>query len=201
VIIGLTGGIGSGKSTVCQLFAELGAEIIDADALAREMTNMDPHILKKIRETFGEAYFHTDGTLNRGQLAHLVFGNKTELEKLNQIIHPSVIAKIREKITLFRVENPKKLLVVESAILFESHMENLFDRIIVVDTNPGEIRKRLKQRDTLTDQEIDNRLKSQMPATEKKAKANHIIPNDGDLTRLKTHVTEIFDALINYKNK
>ena len=175
MILGLTGGIGSGKSTVCQLFAELGAEIIDADSLAREMTNTDDGILKRIRETFGAANFHPDGTLNRAQLGRLVFGNTAALEKLNRIIHPPVIDKISEKITRFRVEKPKKILIVESAILFESHMENLFDRIIVVEAPLAEIKKRLQKRNNFDSQEIENRQKSQLPASEKKEKADYII--------------------------
>lgn len=200
MIIGLTGSIGSGKSTVCQLFRKLGVEIIEADVLAREMTNTDMHILKKIRKTFGDATFYPDGTLNRAQLGRLVFGNKIALEKLNHIIHPSVIGQIREIITRFRVEKPGKMLIVESAILFESQMQNLFDRIIVVDAEVNEIKTRLKKRDKFTDQDIENRLKSQLPVAEKTAKANYIIRNDGNLIKLQTHVAEIFRQLKSYKN-
>lgn len=201
MIIGLTGGIGSGKSTVCQLFTELGAEVIDADRLAREITNSDQQILDTIREVFGENNFHPDGRLNRAQLGRLVFGNKTALEKLNQIIHPAVIRTIQEKITQFRVEKPKKILIVESAILFESHMENLFDLIIVVDADISTVIKRLKNRDHLTDQDIKKRLKSQMPANEKKARAHFTIQNNGDLPMLKTHVEEILRKIKSYKIK
>ncbi len=176
--IGITGGIGSGKTTVCAIFKTLNVPVYNADVEARLLTNNHPEIVRRVRELFGDdIYKH--GLLERKKVASLVFSNKDLLHQLNAIIHPIVAAHF--KAWLSQQEN-YPYIIKEAAILFESGGNKQVDKVITV-TAPQHIRiKRVMLRDKLSEKEVLNRINNQMPEEEKVKQSDYIIQcNDIDL--------------------
>ncbi len=173
--IGLTGGIGSGKSTVAEIFRHLGIAVFVSDGVARKLQEEDVDLKKEIVEIFGKGIY-SDGNLNRRKIAEIVFKDKKKLEQLNTVIHPAV-ANAFEK---FRRENANaKYVLKEAAILFEIGDDEFLDNMIVVFA-PDELRiKRVMERDKITREEVLERINNQMPQEEKVKKADVVIVNDG----------------------
>lgn len=183
--VGLTGGIGSGKSTVARLFGELGAEIIDADALAREAT-MDPAVLAQLEAEFGSGVLR-DGQLDRAALAGIVFSDERRLRQLNGIIHPWVRERSRELRERFRAAGVR-VVVEDIPLLYESGLEDLFDLVIVVTAPLHERIARVQERSGLQEQEILKRDAAQLPLADKAARADLVISNSGSLAELRAQV-------------
>lgn len=173
--IGITGNIGSGKTTVCQLFELLGAPVFFADFHAKRVMTEDLVLVETIRNTFGaEAYFK-DGSLNRKYISNIVFKNEAELEKLNALVHPAVF----RAFDLWAIQfNTKIYVLKEAAILFESGSDRQCDKTIVVAASLDVRIKRVMQRDQLTEAEVLRREEKQMPQQEKEAKADFVIYNN-----------------------
>jgi dephospho-CoA kinase len=173
MIVGLTGGIGSGKSTVSRLFEMFGCVVFNSDRVAKEIY-YDPGIRKKIIELLGASSYLPDGNLNKSFISSRIFGDAVLLHKLNSIIHPAV----REKMQVFIETNKDKLIIKESALLFEAHLEKELDKVIVVSA-PDDLRiKRIMDRDGLSAADVQLRLKSQIPQEEKVARADFVIINN-----------------------
>lgn len=172
--IGLTGGIGSGKSTVAEIFSRLGVPVFISDDIARELQEKDAGVVNAIRGVFGPGIYEGN-KLNRAKLAEIVFSDKKKLEQLNSIIHPAVAAAFE----IFCRENSKAAYVLkESAILYEIGDEKNLDKMIVV-TAPDELRKkRVAMRDGITAGEVDQRMKNQMQQKTKASKADFVVMND-----------------------
>lgn len=183
-MIGLTGGIGSGKSTASAYLAQKGCVIIDADKISRKLTEKGSPYLKILRETFGEAFFSEDGELDRKKLGNYVFAKPEQKEKLEKIITDAVI-----KITLDRMEELKKqafkgIAILDAPLLFECGMQKYTDENWLVTAEPEIVMERVKARDGLNDADIKSRIANQMPLAEKKALADRIIDNSKDLPHL-----------------
>ncbi len=183
-MIGLTGGIGSGKSTASAYLAQKGCVIIDADKISRKLTEKGSPYLKILRETFGEAFFSEDGELDRKKLGNYVFAKPEQKEKLEKIITDAVI-----KITLDRMEELKKqafkgIAILDAPLLFECGMQKYTDENWLVTAEPEVVMERVKARDGLNDADIKSRIANQMPLAEKKALADRIIDNSKDLPHL-----------------
>jgi dephospho-CoA kinase len=176
--VGVTGGIGSGKTTVCRLFASLGRHVISADALARTLVDTDPSVKNQIRQTFGTGLY-TGANLDRAALAAMVFSNPRKLKKLNEIVHPAVFAAIDREISLLSPRQRAPYLLVEAALIFETGFDSRLDRIIVVEAGEAVRVERIGLRDGITGEEIHRRMKSQMPPAGKRAKADFVIANEG----------------------
>ncbi len=187
--IGIIGKSGSGKTTVGRFLKELGAEIIDCDQIAREVTAVGSEGLSKIAKTFGGGYLLSDGSLNRRKLGSLVFGDPSALRKLNEITHPAIEKRVMELIASAN----KELILLDAPVLLETNLKNLVSHIILVTSTHN--KERLRQRDSLSAQEAQKRLNAQRSEEYFKKHADHIIENDGSLEELKEKTTKLYQKL------
>ncbi|MFK8102283.1 MAG: dephospho-CoA kinase [Saprospiraceae bacterium] len=174
--VGITGGIGSGKTTVCKIFETLGIPVYYADDRAKMLMVEDPVIVKKLKELFGEDAYFPDQTLNRAHLSTLVFQDKTLLQQLNAIIHPAVH---QDGLQWQAAQKEVPYTLKEAAILFESGSYKTMDKVITVFANKKLRIARVKKRDQLTTAQVEARISKQMPEREKKKLADFIINNSG----------------------
>ena len=194
LIVGLTGNIASGKSTVARLLSELGATIIDADILARRTVDPGTPAHAAIKERWGNGVVSADGTIDREALRHIVFGNPDELEALNNIVHPHVRALRDELIEQARARGDQ-IVVCDIPLLFERGLVDDFDRIVLVDA-PRELRfDRLVRERKLDHADAMEMITAQMPSELKRARANHVIDNTSTLQSLSRRVEEIWGEL------
>jgi dephospho-CoA kinase len=181
ILVGLTGGIATGKSTVANMFERCGAVVIDADALAHQVVEPGKPAWRAIIETFGKAVLNPDRTLNRQALGAVVFRSRTKLRRLEQIIHPRVA---REQARLTRQaarKDPKAVVIYDVPLLYEAGIDKRVDRVIVVTADRETQIARLKKRNGFTRTEALRRIRSQMPLKEKAAAADYLL--DGTTTR------------------
>lgn len=191
LLIGITGGIGGGKSTLADKLRNEGYEVYNSDLEARRLQNEHPVIREKLIELFGETIYNVDG-LNRRELAKLVFGKKDLLSQLNAIVHPVVRKDFEHWIN---VHGSQKLLFIESAILFESGFSALVDKIILM-TACEEIRiKRVMKRDGISEEEVKARIASQSTEESKMLKSDFIVHSDDNMPLLDK-MYRILDALM-----
>lgn len=180
--VGLTGGIGSGKSTCAFIFEQLGIPVYYSDLRAKQLINTDPKIKTQLIEAFGLECYLEDGTLNRIHLRKLVFGDQVNTATMNKIVHPAVR---RDFIDWSMRHQSSKYVLQESALLFETGSYRLFDLNILVDA-PESLRiKRVMDRDSISEQDVRNRVDKQLPSTKKRQLANYIIDNDGNRGLMK----------------
>lgn len=197
LIVGLTGGIVSGKSTVARMFRQLGADIIDADNIARAIVQPGEKAWKNIVHYFGKEILKDNQEINRKELARIVFADKEKLEKLNKITHPEIVAIIKNKIEEMRSKDSSDgtICIIEVPLLFEANLEGMMDKIIVVYLNREEQIKRLLIRNSLTQEEAINRIDSQIPLEKKLKKADYVIDNGASLGHTRIQVKQIWQEL------
>ncbi len=192
--IGITGGIGSGKTTVCRIFEVLGVPVYYADDRAKQLMVKDPDLIQGIREAFGEESYTKDGKLNRAHLANIVFNDKSKLNILNGLVHPAVA-----KDGLLWHEKNKNVpyTLKEAALLYEAGSYKMMDKIIVV-TAPREVRiQRVLKRDKTTREAVEARMDKQMPQEEKEQRADFLIHNDSiellipQVMKIHQHLTHL----------
>lgn len=194
LLVGLTGNIASGKSTVAQLLSERGATIIDADVLARRAVERGTSAFDAIVKRWGTSILSPDGHLDRAALRRVVFGDAKELESLNQIVHPEVERLRTERIAEARARGDR-VVVCDIPLLFEKKMVDRFDRIVLVDA-PRPLRlERLVQDRGLRETEAMEMIAAQMPAELKRARADFVIENASTLTALEQRVSQVWAAL------
>lgn len=194
LIIGLTGGIASGKSTVSDFLTALGAVVIDADKLAREVVLPGQPGWCKIKETWGEDYFLPDLTLDREKLARAVFSTPAVRLKLNQLLHPCIKAVIKERIAFWRkADQQPELLVVDAALLLEAGWEDLVDEVWVVFCPPDLQLERLRLRNNLSAAEAEARIASQMLPAARRSKADVLLSNAGTTAELQAQVKKLWE--------
>lgn len=192
LVIGLTGGIASGKSTVSQMIKEKGIRVVDADIIAKEAVSKGSPALHQIVQTFGEEVLLPNGELNRQQLGAIIFSDEEKRKKLNAIVHPEVrkeMLKQRDE----GVSNQETFVVLDIPLLFESKLEGLVDRIIVVYTTPDLQLSRLMNRNDLSEEEALKRIHSQQPLEEKCQKADRVIENTKDLAFIRKQLENILN--------
>lgn len=194
LLVGLTGNIGSGKSTVSRMLAERGATIIDADVLARRAVEMGTTAFDRIVARWGENVLAPDGHLDRAALRQVVFADHEQLDELNAIVHPEV-ERLRKRLVEQARGRGDRVVVCDIPLLFERHMVERFDRIILVDANRALRLERLVKDRGLRETEAMDMIAAQMPAELKRARADFIIENDGTLAQLERYVDEIWAAL------
>ena len=188
--IGITGGIGSGKTIVCKVFEILGVPVYYADAQAKRLMNTEPELIASISEYFGNDIYE-DKTLARKKLAEIVFNDPAALKKLNSLVHPAVARDFE----YWRSQQTSLYVLEEAAIIFESAIAHRFDRVILV-TAPDDIRiKRVCARDNTTPDEAQKRMKNQLPEKTKITLADYIIYND-NIRMITPQVMEIHNSLI-----
>lgn len=191
-VIGLTGGIASGKSTVSYILKSLGAVIIDADKVARKVVEPGQPAWQDIVKEFGQQVLNEDMTINREVLGKLVFSDQSLLAKLNRITHPRVIECFREELARMARENPEAVVVLDVPLLFESGMYRLADEIWVVWANEKVQLERLMEREGFTPEEAWQRIRAQMPLEEKARRADRVINNSGTLDETVEQTTRFF---------
>jgi dephospho-CoA kinase len=195
LLVGLTGNIGSGKSTVAQLLSERGATIIDADVLARRAVELGTAAYGSIVERWGTSILAADGLIDRAALRRIVFSEPQELEQLNAIVHPEV-ERMRGALVEQARQRGDQLVVCDIPLLFERRMTDSFDRIVLVDA-PRPVRlERLVRERGLRETEAMEMIVAQMPAELKRARADFVIDNVGTLTQLDLRVAEVWAALL-----
>jgi dephospho-CoA kinase len=194
LLVGLTGNIASGKSTVARLLAERGALIIDADILARRAVEPGTRALRTIVERWGERMLLDDGTLDRAALREIVFDHPEELEALNAIVHPEVARLREEELAAARAQGAQ-LVVSDIPLLFERQLTDLFDFIVLVDAPRSMRLERLVSDRGLSHDEAMKMIAAQMPAELKRARADFVIENDADIPSLIRQVDELWAAL------
>lgn len=195
LLVGLTGNIASGKSTVAQLLSERGATIIDADVLARRAVERGTAAFDAIVQRWGTSVLTADGQLDRAALRRTVFGNARELEALNDIVHPEVERLRQARITEAR-QRGDRIVVCDIPLLFEKKIVDAFDRIVLVDA-PRPLRlERLVQDRGLRETEAMEMIAAQMPAELKRARADFVLDNVGTLTALEARVNDLWASLV-----
>ncbi len=192
MILGLTGSIGSGKSFVSDCLRDLGATVISADDIARELTQPGTPALEEIVETFGREILAPDGSLNRSALARRVFSDPRSLARLEAIVHPRV--RVREE-ELLRENHHQPLVVLEIPLLYETGAEELCDAVLCVTVDDDTRRARLVQNRKMTDEQIRQRLSHQMPESEKARRADHVVDNSGSPEDTRRLVKKMYDQL------
>jgi len=194
IIVGLTGSVGTGKSTVTNFFRELGAYIIDWDELAREVTRPNLRAWQEIVEYFGEDCLNEDLTINRQKLAEIVFPNKKKVAKLNQIVHPEVFKEDERITNEIKSLDHDALIIKDIPLLFELTRPIFVDKTVVVSASEQTQLRRLEEKG-MNQEDARSRIKSQLPLEEKIKSADFVINNDGPLKETKRQVEEIYYLL------
>jgi dephospho-CoA kinase len=195
-LVGLTGGIASGKSTVAAMLRELGAKIINADDLARAIVQPGKEAWKEIVAAFGPEVLRPDRAIDREKLRTTIFQDTTARKRLDSITHPRIraLAQLRAQEL---AANGAAIVIYEAPLLFENEAHLWLRPVILVACDDFLQRRRLKARDRLGETEIDQHIKAQMPLSEKRALADFVIENNGDLEDLKQQVKEVWTKLAN----
>jgi dephospho-CoA kinase len=193
ILVGITGAIGSGKSTVADIFEENGIPVLRADTIAKELMASDPALIAAITEAFGgEAYI--DGQLNRSYLAGRIFNDPAKLAEMNGLVHPRTIAEQGARARGL-VEKGQRVVACEAALIFESGGEGRFDYVVVVDADRELRVERAAGRDKATPEDILRRDAAQIPSEEKVARADFVIKNNGTLDELRRNARFIATLL------
>lgn len=195
--VGITGGIGSGKTTVCKIFEVLGVPIYYADDRAKEIVNTDRNVISEVKGLFGDDIYLSDGKLNRKRVADIVFNFPELLEQYNAIIHPVVIEDAKK---WMRKNQQHDYVIKEAALLFEANTYKDLDYIICVTASIPVRMQRIKLRDKISEEQILARIKNQMPEEEKIRRCDFVIYNNGDAP-LIPQVMKINEKLIQLTGK
>jgi dephospho-CoA kinase len=192
VVLGITGNIASGKSSVAAEFKRLGAAVVDADQLAREAVEPGSDGLARLVALFGEEILTSDGALNRSCLAGIIFTDPDARKQLNAIIHPAIAKLALSRLTELRNRTATSLIIYEAPLLFEAGAESRVDKVLVVKIDAEIQRQRLMKRDNLSVEDADIRIATQMDQDEKLQRADYVIDNSGSLERMKEQVESLW---------
>ncbi len=195
MIVGLTGGIASGKDTVAAFLKELGARIIDADEISREIVKPGLPAWEELVEEFGSEILSSDNTIDRSKLGSIVFNEPAHLQRLNGITHPKIVAEEKKRIQQIQNSNPQAMIVVNAALLIESGNYKNMDKVIVVYANEKVQIERAAKRDQLSLSDIQKRINAQIPLNEKSKYADFLIDNNGTFKNTKEQVEKVFKTL------
>jgi dephospho-CoA kinase len=191
-IVGLTGGIGSGKSAVSQRFCEHGITVVDADVVARAVVHPGSEALVAICKHFGKHIINASGHLNRGQLREIIFKQPNEKTWLEQLLHPVINAEIRHQLN----NSASTYTILSSPLLLETRQFELVDRVLIVDTSEQLQIERASQRDKNNEAQIKAIMQTQLSRQERCSRANDIIQNHGDISELDTQVEKLHQLYI-----
>jgi len=195
-VIGLTGGIGSGKSTVSRMLRGLGAKIIDADQVAREVVEKGKPALNEIAEEFGKETLLEDGTLDRKKLGSIIFSDKEKRFRLNEITHPKIVQEINKLIVKYRSENHCDLVVLDCALLFEMNLDDMVEESWLVSLDKDTQLKRIMSRDELSEEDALKRINAQMSLGEKAERATRVIDNSSVVNETHKQVLDLWNKAV-----
>jgi dephospho-CoA kinase len=193
--VGLTGGIGTGKSTVGMMFIELGCHLIDADRITHQLFQPGEPVYTSVIQAFGERILAPDRTIDRKVLGEIVFRDPQARTKLNEIVHPAVIQRQRDWLNEMEAKDPEGVSIVDAVLMIEVGTYKYYDKIVVVTSTPEVQRQRLRARSGLSEEQIEARIRSQMPLNEKVKYADFVIDNSGDLAETRRQVAEVNSKL------
>ena len=196
LLVGLTGSIATGKSTVSRMFAHLGARVLDADVLAREVVMPGQPAYLKIVEEFGQQVVQEDGTLDRKALGAIVFADPARRKRLEEITHPAISLRQQRILSVLNEEAFEGIVIWDVALLFETGGVARMDRVVVVATDPDTELARLVARDSLPEDAARARMASQMPVAEKAKRAHYVIDNSGTRPDTERQVKAVYEALL-----
>ena len=191
--MGLTGGIGSGKSTVSRFLAELGAVIIDADKVGHEALEPDTELWREVVATFGRQILTPSGEIDREKLGEIVFGNPELLTRLNQIMHPPMYDTVKSQLEEYRQQGVE-MVVLDAPLLLEANWTSLVDEVWVTEATESTVLRRLKEKWGLIEQQSLARLRSQLPPEKRIKQADVVINTDCTLDELKAKVKELWQG-------
>ena len=200
--VGLTGGIAAGKSVVGEMFASLGAQVIQADEIAHQLMQPGQTVYQEVVVRFGAGILDSDGSVNRARLAEIAFGgpnNSSRVVELNQIVHPAVIRRQEEWMEQIGQRDPYAVAMVEAALILEADMAKRLDRLVVVTCLPEQRierwARRLKVDEETARREVTRRMAAQLPDEEKVKAADYVIDNSGSLDETRRQVKEVYAEL------
>ncbi len=193
-VIGLTGGIGSGKSTVSQFLTELGAVILNTDEVGHEAFKPDTELWRQVVAAFGRQIVTPDGNIDRKKLGNIVFGNAESLSRLNQIMHPRMYALVKAQLEEYR-QQKTRVVVLEAPLLLEAGWTPLVDEVWVTTASESTVFKRLEERGGMSQAESLTRIRSQLPSAERVRHADVVINTDCNLDELRSGVKELWQRL------
>lgn len=193
--VGLTGGIASGKSTVVEILKELGAKIVDADDVARQVVAPGTEGLEQVVVQFGPQYIKPDGTLDRAKLGQRIFSDETERQRLNGILHPLIRKEMTRQMAVLADGGSHHPIIADVPLLIENQLMSMYDRIVVVHVPEAVQVERLQARDGLTEKEATTRVRTQIPLEEKKQYADYLIDNAGSVKNTKQQVDRLWVSL------
>ncbi len=196
--IGLTGGIGTGKSVVANLLVQQGASIIDADRLGHEAYTPHSEAWEAVVAAFGTDILTSEGEIDRRKLGGIVFADETQLERLNGIMHPLMAKMVEDRKAAFDADGVA-VTVVEAAVLFEAGWDSLVDEIWTTHASESTVVQRLFERNGLDEAEAKKRINSQMSATERNRRSDVVVDNSGDLTALEQTVNKLWKTRVKGK--
>lgn len=198
IVIGLTGGIGTGKSEVARIFQELGAVLINADQIGHQAYTPHSEIWQEVVKAFGEEILQPNGEIDRKKLGSIVFADPDQLTRLNQIMHPRMARMVAQQVQELR-EQGADVVVVEAALLFEAGWDSLVGEVWSTESPENLVIKRLQSRSGLSQEEAKKRIDSQMSAEERKSRSQVVVDNSGDLIELERVVRSIWDHRVKAK--
>ena len=196
LLVGLTGGIATGKSTVSEIFGRLGCVIIDADVLAREVVAPGEPALAQIAAEFGPDVLQADGTLDRKKLGAIVFADAERRKRLEQITHPAIRDRYLQRLADLEAQGFAGIVLWDAPVMIESGGYRAMDALVVVATDEATQSARLRARDGIADAEAERKIRSQMPVAEKAKLANYVIDNAGDRAATEAQVRAVHAALL-----
>lgn len=192
---GLTGGIASGKSTVAAMLRELGAYIVDADKVGHEMLLSTSPAFAELVAAFGRRILDSAGRIDRSKLGSLVFADPAKLQQLNRIVHPRIIERIGQMAAEHCKQNPRAVVVVDAALIYETGIPGRFVKTMVAWCRPEQQVERLIEKTGLSREEAEKRIASQMPADEKRRRADFVIDCSGSLEETRRQVEALYPVL------
>ena len=198
LIVGLTGGIGSGKTTVSNLFKDLGINVIDTDIIAHNLVNNDKSIANEIISLFGDDILNDDNSINRKKLAAIVFSKKKYKQQLEAVLHPKIRQQVKNQIQNYNLSSvPPKYVIVVIPLLFETGFNNLIDRVLVILSDKTVRIQRIQQRDHRDLNEIRSIIASQVSDERRISDADDIIENNSNLTELEPQIKKLHEIYSN----
>jgi len=194
--IGLTGGIGSGKSAAAKMLAELGAPVLDADKVGHEIYQPGAAAYQELIDAFGESILASDRTIDRRKLGPIVFADPAALKRLNSIVHPKMFTRMGEMMAAMRRGGERRPIVIEAAILIEANWQPLFDEIWLVSASRERVIERVERDRGLKPEQTEARIRAQLPDEERRKHARLVIENNGTIAQLQDQLAQVWaDAL------
>jgi len=195
-IAGLTGGIASGKSETAKILRKLGARVIDADAISRDVMVPQTDCWQKVTAVFGKEILGADLTIDRAKLARIVFADPQKRLLLNNLVHPVIMHTIEEMLARIQTEEPDALVIIDAALLVETGIYKRCEKLVVICAPEDTQIKRLLERDGMSREEAQMRIAAQLPLGEKVKVADYLITNDGSLEALQSETIKVFQSLL-----